>query len=91
MRLPRTSRSPPPGQHRRNPIAGTLRAPKGTGSHRKVGWVWVTLMFSVAISSLWTPQFLHFTRIHLFTLTLTMLPLAIWRIRHGTSHGMRER
>ena len=60
-----------------------LRA-KGTGSHRMVGWVWVALMFCVAISSLWIPQFLHFTWIHLFTLlTFIVLPLAIWRIRHG--------
>ena len=67
-------------------VIGTIQLmrPKGTGSHRMVGWVWVTLMFSVAISSLWIPQFLHFTWIHLFTLlTLTVLPLAIWRIRHG--------
>ena len=38
-------------------VIGTIQLmrPKGTGSHRMVGWVWVTLMFSVAISSLWIP------------------------------------
>ena len=61
---------------------------KGTASHKLLGRVWVALMLTVAISSLWIPRFLHFGWIHLFTLlTLTMLPLAIYRIRSGNVTG----
>ncbi len=57
---------------------------KGTASHRLLGRVWVGLMLTVALSSLWIPRFLHFTWIHLFTLlTLVAVPLAIYRIRSG--------
>jgi len=57
---------------------------KGTASHKATGWVWVALMLTVAITSLWIPAFLHFTWIHIFTLvTLIALPLAIIRIRQG--------
>ena len=57
---------------------------KGTASHKVLGRVWVVLMLTVAISSLWIPRFLHFTWIHLFTLlTLVSLPLALYRIRTG--------
>jgi len=65
-----------------------LARPKGTGSHKAIGWTWVALMATVAVSSLWIPSFLHFTWIHLFTLvTAITLPLAIWRIRHGNVRG----
>lgn len=65
-----------------------LARQKGTGSHRLIGWTWVTLMLVVAISSLWIPSFLHFTWIHVFTLvTLVSLPLALWYIRHGNRRG----
>jgi uncharacterized membrane protein len=68
-------------------IVQMVRA-KGTASHKALGRVWVTLMFIVAISSLWLPSFLHFTWIHLFTLvTLIVLPRAIWLIRHGDVAG----
>jgi uncharacterized membrane protein len=61
-----------------------LARAKGTGSHKRVGWIWVALMLTVAISSLWVPSFLHLTPIHVFTLlTLVGLPLALWRIRRG--------
>jgi uncharacterized membrane protein len=61
---------------------------KGTASHKALGRVWVGLMLTVAISSLWIPRFLHFTWIHLFTLlTLVMLPLALYRIRTGDVKG----
>jgi uncharacterized membrane protein len=61
---------------------------KGTASHKVIGRVWVALMLTVAISSLWIPRFLHFTWIHLFTLlTLVSLPLAIYRIRTGDVKG----
>jgi hypothetical protein len=32
-----------------------LAAPKGTLPHRTLGWIWVVLMMSVAISSFWIP------------------------------------
>jgi uncharacterized membrane protein len=61
--------------------AAQLAAPKGTLPHRTFGWIWVTLMLVVCISSLsihelrvwkeWSP-------IHLLTIfTLIMLPLAV--------------
>ncbi len=65
-----------------------LMRPKGTDSHRAVGWTWVAVMLTLAVSSLWIPGFLRFTWIHLFTLlTLVALPLAIYRIRHGNVAG----
>ncbi len=65
-----------------------LARPKGTGSHRRIGWTWVALMATVAITSLWIPAFLHLTWIHLFTLvTAVALPVGIWRIRHGNAAG----
>lgn len=65
-----------------------LARTKGTASHRLAGWVFVALMLTVAISSLWIPSFLHLTWIHVFTLiTLVSLPLALWRIRHGNVRG----
>ena len=30
-----------------------LVAPKGTLSHRTLGWIWVMLMVTVAVSSFW--------------------------------------
>ena len=61
---------------------------KGTASHKALGRVWVGLMLTVAVSSLWIPRFLHLTWIHLFTLlTLLTLPLAIYRVRNGDTTG----
>jgi uncharacterized membrane protein len=71
-------------------ILGTvqLAREKGTPSHRAAGWVFVVLMLTVAISSLWIPSFLHFSWIHIFTLiTLISIPLALWNIRHGNVRG----
>jgi uncharacterized membrane protein len=56
-------------------------APKGTLPHRTIGWIWVTLMAIIAISSFW----IHgirilgpFSLIHLLSIfTLVMLPLAV--------------
>ena len=64
-----------------------LIAPKGTASHRLVGYIWVTAMLIVAISSFrihtirwlgpWSP-------IHLLSLwTVVMLPLSVWLARRG--------
>ena len=61
---------------------------KGTASHKALGRIWVALMLTVAISSLWIPRFLHLTWIHLFTLlTLLLLPIGIYRIRSGDVRG----
>jgi len=34
---------------------------KGTPSHKLLGRAWAALMLTVAISSLWIPEFLHFS------------------------------
>ena len=61
---------------------------KGTPGHRLLGWSWVVLMFTVAITSLWIPAFLHFTWIHVFTLlVLIALPRALIKIRRGDVAG----
>ena len=58
-------------------------APKGTLQHRALGWIWVLLMASVALSSFWIHQIRllgPWSPIHLLSIfTLTMLPLAVWR------------
>jgi uncharacterized membrane protein len=58
-------------------------APKGTLPHRTVGWIWVGLMASVAISSFWIHQLRvvgPWSPIHLLSIfTLVMLPLGVWR------------
>jgi uncharacterized membrane protein len=59
-----------------------LSAPKGTLSHRTVGWIWVMLMLAVSISAffihqirLWGP----WSPIHLLAIfTLITLPIAVW-------------
>jgi uncharacterized membrane protein len=60
---------------------------KGSTSHRALGWVWVVLMASVAVSSLFIhsttlPNIAGFTPIHLLTLmVIVMLPLAVYAAR----------
>src|SRR6202166_3799283 len=58
-------------------------APKGTLPHRSIGWIWVSLMAAVAISSFWIHQLrlvAPWSPIHLLSIfTLPMLPLAVWR------------
>jgi uncharacterized membrane protein len=57
-------------------------APKGTLPHRSIGWIWVLLMASVAVSSFWIHQIRLFgpwSPIHLLSIfTLTMLPFGVW-------------
>jgi uncharacterized membrane protein len=65
-----------------------LWRPKGTYSHRKLGWTWIALMLTVAVSSLWIPRFMQLSWIHVFTLvTLVSIPLALWHIRRGNVRG----
>src|ERR1700688_3694741 len=58
-------------------------APKGTLPHRTIGWIWVLLMATVAVSSFWIHQLRLFgpwSPIHLLSIfALLMLPLAVWR------------
>jgi len=71
-------------------VLGTIQLArtKGTRSHRVAGWLFVTLMLTVAISSLWIPRFLQLSWIHIFTaITLISIPLALWKIRHGNVRG----
>src|ERR1700710_1136310 len=62
-----------------------LAAPKGTLPHRTLGWIWVALMASVAVSSFWIHRIRlvgPWSPIHLLSIfTLVMLPLAVWRPR----------
>jgi uncharacterized membrane protein len=58
-----------------------LSAPKGTLPHRAVGWLWVALMASVAITSFWIHEVRMvgpFSPIHLLSIfVLIMLPRAV--------------
>jgi uncharacterized membrane protein len=58
-----------------------LAAPKGTLPHRTLGWVWVGLMVSVAVSSFWIHQIRllgPWSPIHLLSIfTLVTLPLGV--------------
>ena len=60
-----------------------LAAPKGTLPHRTLGWIWVGLMLSVAISSFWIHQIRlvgPWSPIHLLAISvLITVPLAVWR------------
>ena len=60
-------------------------APKGTLPHRTLGWIWVTLMATVAVSSFWIHQIRligPWSPIHLLSIfVLVTLPLAVWRAR----------
>ena len=60
-------------------------APKGTLPHRTLGWIWVTLMATVAVSSFWIHRIRlvgPWSPIHLLSIfVLVTLPLAVWRAR----------
>jgi uncharacterized membrane protein len=72
-----------------------LTAPKGTIPHRLIGWSWVLLMLTVAISSF----FIHIIRlwgawspIHLLSiLVLVSLPLAVFHARRHEVDGIATR
>jgi len=69
---------------------------KGTGSHRALGWVWVALMASTALATVFIrdyqlPNIAGFTPIHLFTVMVAVgLPRAIWYIKRGNIEGHRQ-
>jgi uncharacterized membrane protein len=71
-----------------------LSAPKGTLPHRTIGWIWVTLMALVSLSSFWIHQLRLFgpwSPIHLISIfTLVTLPLAVWAAhRHAVERHRR--
>src|SRR5690349_11489163 len=77
-------------------VLGTVQfaAPKGTLPHRTVGWIWVGLMVSVAISSFWIHQIRllgPWSPIHLLSiLTLVTVPLGVWMAhRHRVADHRR--
>jgi uncharacterized membrane protein len=69
---------------------------KGTWSHRWMGWIWIALMGSTALTSAFIrdyrlPNLAGYTPIHGFTLYVAvMLPLAVWHIRRGNVVGHRK-
>jgi len=71
-----------------------LAAPKGTLPHRTLGWIWVVLMLSVAISSFWIHQIRlvgPWSPIHLLSIfVLITVPLAVWKAhRHQVADHRR--
>jgi uncharacterized membrane protein len=71
-----------------------LLAPKGTLPHRTIGWIWVLLLATIAISSFWIHgirMFGPFSLIHLLSIfTLIMLPLAVLAAhRHNVERHRR--
>jgi uncharacterized membrane protein len=60
--------------------------PKGTGLHRTTGWIWVLLIATAAVSSLFIRQLNHdaFSLIHILSgWTLVVLPMAVYAARRG--------
>ncbi|RVC73411.1 DUF2306 domain-containing protein, partial [Mesorhizobium sp. M4A.F.Ca.ET.022.05.2.1] len=59
-----------------------LALPKGTPSHRVMGYAWAALMLVIAVSSFWIRQIRligPFSPIHLLSiLVLVTAPLAVW-------------
>ena len=71
-----------------------LAAPKGTLPHRTLGWVWISLMVSVAVSSFWIHQIRligPWSPIHLLSIfTLVVLPIGAWMAhRHRVADHRR--
>jgi uncharacterized membrane protein len=68
-----------------------LAAPKGTLPHRTIGWIWVGLMLTVAVSSFWIHQsrlWGPWSPIHLLSIfTLVVLPLGVWKAHR---HEVRD-
>lgn len=71
-----------------------LIAPKGTNTHRVIGYGWCALMLYVAVSSFWIQtigQYRGFSWIHLLSvLTVFSVPLAVVYARHGAINAHRR-
>ena len=69
---------------------------KGTVNHKMLGWTWVALMATVAVSSVFIrdyhlPNIAGYTPIHAFTAFVAIgLPRGILRIRRGNVVGHRK-
>ena len=71
-----------------------LAAPKGTLPHRTIGWIWVCLIASVAVSSFWIHQIRligPWSPIHgLSIFTLLIVPVGVWMAhRHRVADHRR--
>ncbi|MGL5165247.1 MAG: DUF2306 domain-containing protein [Afipia sp.] len=78
-------------------VLGTVQfaSPKGTLPHRTLGWLWVALMVTVAVSSFW----IHgrhirlggpWSPIHLLSIfSLIMLPFGLWFAHRHRVRGHR--
>ncbi len=71
-----------------------LIAPKGTNTHRVIGYGWCALMLYVAVSSFWIHtigQYRGFSWIHLLSvLTVFSVPLAVVYARQGSINAHRR-
>jgi uncharacterized membrane protein len=69
-------------------------APKGTLPHRTIGWIWVLLMFAVAISAFWIHEIRMvgpFSPIHLLSIFVpVMLVVAVLHARRQNVSGHRR-
>lgn len=66
---------------------------KGTWSHRLLGWLWVALMLTAAISSFWITGLTGggFSPIHILSVVvLVSVPAAIFAIRNGRVNAHRR-
>lgn len=66
---------------------------KGTVSHRLLGWIWVALMLTAAVSSFWITDLRdgRFSPIHLLSIVvLISVPAAIFAIRSGRVNTHRR-
>ena len=76
--------------------AVVMARPKGTFSHKTLGWIWVTLMAATSASSFFIrdrsgPNIAGFTPIHFFTAFVAVqLPIGIRRIRQGRVGAHRK-
>lgn len=65
---------------------------KGTVSHRMIGWIWVALMLTAAISSFWITSIRDgFSPIHILSVVvLVSVSAAIFAIRNGRVNTHRR-
>jgi uncharacterized membrane protein len=65
---------------------------KGGTMHRRLGFIWMSMMVITAVASFWIrPGSGAFSGIHLFSVgTLMAVPIAIWRARAGDIQAHRQ-
>lgn len=65
---------------------------KGTGSHRLLGWIWVGLMLTAAVSSFWiTGTDGAYSAVHILSVVILItVPLAVLAIRRGKTGTHRR-